>query len=115
MVIHPKARPIVWNRTLAPLAVAFGFGIELCEPRRANQKGSIENLVGWVKNSFFKVRRFQDREDLLVQLEEWLTEVNEERPCRATGEIPCVLLLEDPADRRQSAGFGFLAGPRRGQ
>ena len=87
-VIHPKATPIVWNRTMAQLAVDFGFGIELCEPRRANQKGSIENLVGWVKNSFFKVRRFQDREDLLAQLAEWLTEVNEERPCRATGEIP---------------------------
>ncbi len=28
------------------------------------QKGSVENLVGWVKGSFFKQRRFLDREDL---------------------------------------------------
>ena len=28
----------IWNQTLAQLAVDFGFGIELCEPHRANQK-----------------------------------------------------------------------------
>jgi hypothetical protein len=27
-------------------------------------KGSVENLVGWVKGSFFKQRRFLDRDDL---------------------------------------------------
>jgi len=28
----------------------------------------VENLVGFVKSSFFKVRRFQDKEDLRQQL-----------------------------------------------
>ena len=119
VVIHPKATPIVWNSTMAQLSVDFGFGIELCAPRRANQKGSIENLVGWVKNSFFKVRRFQDRADLLAQLSEWLTEVNEVRPSRATGEIPSVLLLEDQKRLRPVAvppedyalQFEVLVGP----
>lgn len=95
VVIHPKQTPIVWNRTLAQLAIDYGFGIELCEPRRANQKGSVENLVGWVKGSFFKVRRFHDFEDLLHQLTAWLREVNEERPCRATNVIPMVRLAEE--------------------
>jgi len=52
------------------------------------QKGSVENLVGWVKGSFFKVRRFHDREDLQRQLSAWLEEVNTQRPSRATNEIP---------------------------
>ena len=55
---------------------------------RPRQKGSVENLVGWVKGSFFKQRRFHDRADLLEQLSEWLHEVNTERPSRATGVIP---------------------------
>jgi transposase len=80
---------------VAQLAVDFGFGIESCEPRRANQKGAVENLVGWVKGSFFKVRRFHDRADLLAQLQEWLREVNEQRPSRANGEIPAVRLSEE--------------------
>lgn len=95
VVLHPKQRPVVWNRTMAQVAIDFGFAIELCEPRRANQKGSVENLVGWVKGSFFKVRRFQDRDDLLAQLSAWLTEVNNERPSRATCEVPAVRLLEE--------------------
>ena len=88
VVIHPKKEPIVWNRTLAQLSLDYGFAIELCEPRRGNQKGAVENLVGWVKGSFFKVRRFHDFEDLLQQLSAWLQEVNEERPSRATKQIP---------------------------
>src|SRR5437879_12785869 len=70
-------------------------GVELCWPYRAQQKGSVENLVGFVKSSFFKVRRFHDEEDLRQQLQEWHREVNEERPCRATGIIPAVGLAEE--------------------
>ena len=54
-----------------------------CAPYRANQKGSVENLVGWVKGSFFKQRRFHDRGDLVDQLREWLHETNDQRPNRA--------------------------------
>jgi len=79
---------IEWNPTFAHVPVDYGFGVELCWPRRANQKGSVENLVGWVKGSFFKVRRFHDREDLERQLMAWLEEVNTQRPSRATNEIP---------------------------
>lgn len=79
---------IEWNSTFARVPVDYGFGVELCWPRRANQKGSVENLVGWVKGSFFKVRRFHDREDLERQLIAWLDEVNTQRPSRATNEIP---------------------------
>jgi len=79
---------IEWNPTFAHVPVDYGFGVELCWPRRANQKGSVENLVGWVKGSFFKVRRFHDREDLEQQLIAWLEEVNTQRPSRATNEVP---------------------------
>lgn len=94
VVIHPKKEPIVWNRTFAQLAVDFDFGIELCAPRRGNQKRSVENLVGWVTGSFFKLRRFHDLADLRSQLREWLEEANHHRPCRPTGEIPAVLMAE---------------------
>ena len=95
VVTHPKKTPIVWNRTLAQLSLDYGFAIELCEPRRANQKGAVENLVGWVKGSFFKVRRFHDFDDLLQQLTAWLQEMNEERPSRATNVIPALRLAEE--------------------
>ncbi len=77
-----------WNPTFAGVALDLGLGIELCWPYSPEQKGSVENLVKWVKGSFFKPRRFLDEEDLLRQLQEWHVEVNTERPSRATGVVP---------------------------
>lgn len=84
-----------WNTSFAGVALDLGLGIELCWPRSPQQKGSVENLVGWVKGSFFKQRRFLDREDLLRQLREWLLEVNTQRPSRATGVIPVERMREE--------------------
>ncbi len=89
------ARPI-WNATLAQAAIDYGFTIELCTPRSPQQKGAVENLVGWAKKSFFRARRFADLEhDLPRQLAEWLLGVNEERPSRATKQIPAERLLAE--------------------
>jgi transposase len=84
-----------WNPVFAYATLEMGVGVELCWPYRAQQKGSVENLVGFVKSSFFKVRRFEDEEDLLQQLQQWHREVNEERPCRATDIIPALRLAEE--------------------
>jgi transposase len=91
VVGRKEGRPI-WNSVFQQAAFELGFVPELCAPRSGNQKGAVENLVGWVKGSFFKVRRFQDRADLEAQLAEWLLEVNHRRPSRATNEIPAVRL-----------------------
>jgi transposase len=84
-----------WNPVFAYAMLELGVGVELCWPYRAQQKGSVENLVGFVKSSFFKVRRFQDYDDLLQQLGDWHREVNQERVCRATGVIPGLRLAEE--------------------
>lgn len=76
------------DQTFAQVALDYRFAPELCYPKRPNQKGSVENLVGWVKGSFFKVRLFHDRTDRESQLAEWQEEANLSRPCRATNVIP---------------------------
>jgi transposase len=84
-----------WNPVFAYAMLEMGIGVELCWPQQPNQKGTVENLVGFVKSSFFKVRCFHDQEDLEQQLVAWHKEVNQERPCRATGVIPAVRLSEE--------------------
>jgi transposase len=84
-----------WNATFAYAALELGIGVDVCWPYRPQEKGSVENLVGFVKGSFFKQRRFHDLEDLHQQLGEWLREVNEQRPCRATRIVPAVRLAEE--------------------
>jgi transposase len=77
-----------FNATFAQAIVDLGVGVEMCAPRSGNQKGTVERLVGWVKSSFFKHRKFQDDADLQAQLDAWHIEVNTRTPSRATNEIP---------------------------
>ena len=94
---HEEGRP-VWNPVLAPVAIDYGFTIELCTPRQPQQKGAVENLVGYVKRAFFRARRFTDlTTDLPQQLAEWLVEVNTTRPNRATNELPSARLAAEHA------------------
>lgn len=95
VVISRKDSVIRWNDTFGQVALDYRFAPELCTPRRANQKGSVENGVGFVKGNFFKVRRFHDRADLEAQLVDWHREVNHERPSRATNEIPASRIEEE--------------------
>lgn len=88
VVLGRQDSRIEWNETFGQVALDYRFAPELCTPGRGQEKGAVENLVGFVKNNFFKVRRFQDREDLVQQLGEWLEQVNTIRPCRATGVPP---------------------------
>ena len=94
---HVDGRP-VWNATLGAAAIDYGFTVELCKPRRPQQKGAVENLVGFVKGSFFRARQFQDlTTDLPRQLAAWLVEVNTVRPCRATKAVPVARLAAEQA------------------
>jgi transposase len=95
VVVARKAELIVWNAVFGQVALDYRFAPELCWPRSGQQKGAVENLVGWVKGSFFKCRRFHDRADLEAQLVQWLVHVNTERPSRATHVIPAVRLAEE--------------------
>ena len=85
-VLHPYLRQLV-----AELNVL----VEPCTPRMANQKGAVENLVGFVKKNFFLAYQFTDRTDLLTQLPLWLHRINRERPSDATGEIPAHTLEQE--------------------
>ena len=102
-IVHKggKGRDVAsYNPTFAQAVLDIGVGIEMCAPRSGNQKGSVERIVGWVKGSFFKVRRFMDEQDLDAQLGAWLVEINTRVPSRATGIIPETRRLEELARLR---------------
>ena len=96
-----KGRDVeAWNATFAQAIVDIGVGVEMCAPRSGNQKGTVERLVGWVKGSFFKHRKFQDEGDLHAQLAAWHRTVNHETKSRATNVIPETKRLEELARLR---------------
>jgi len=81
--------------TCAGVALDLGLGVEGCGPYRPQENGSVENLVGWVQESFVTRRRVLDREDLERQLAAGHLEPNTERPSRATGVTPATRLAEE--------------------
>jgi transposase len=89
-----------YNSMFAQAIIDIGVGIEMCAPRSGNQKGTVEAIVKWVKNSFFKPRKFQDDADLEAQLVAWLEEVNQKTASRATGVIPEMRRQEELARLR---------------
>ena len=89
-----------FNATFAQAIIDIGVGVEMCAPRSGNQKGSVERLVGWVKSSFFKHRKFQDEADLRAQLAAWHVEVNTKTASRATNVIPEIRRQEELARLR---------------
>jgi transposase len=88
---------VKWNPTFSRFCVEAGIVPHATWPRRPQEKGAVENAVGFVKGSFFKAHVFEDRADLEKQLEAWHRRINDERPSRATGEVPRTRhLLERP-------------------
>src|SRR5438128_319106 len=90
-----------WNPTFARFATELGFHPELCDPHAPQQKGSVENLVKFVKTNFLPGRRFADDADLAEQGAAWCAEKNG-AVSQAHGERPRDGL---PAEQ---AAFGAL-------
>ena len=86
----------LWSPALRQFAAEFGFHPQACDPGAANQKGSVESLVKWVKGNFLAGRSFADDADLAAQTTDWLQQVNH-RPSDATGIPPMARLSEEAA------------------
>jgi len=86
----------MWTPALLHLAGEFRFHPQACDPHAANQKGSVESLVKWVKGNFLVGRHFADDPDLVAQAATWVAHVNAQ-PSAATGETPLSRLPAEAA------------------
>lgn len=97
IVTRREGAKVIWQETFAQFSAECGFSPMVTWPYRPQEKGAVENLVGFVKSNFFKVYRFKNRADLEQKLLEWHRWANDERPCDATKEIPRTrYMLEAP-------------------
>jgi transposase len=82
----------IWHPAFQKFAGEFGFHPSLCSPGAGNQKGSVENLVKYVKGNFLPGRRFHDDHDLAQETAAWLHQINAARVNQATEQLPHTLL-----------------------
>jgi transposase len=85
----------IWHPAYAKCAAEFGFLPDACDPGAGNQKGSVENLVKFVKQNFLPGRSFRDDAHLAEETTGWLDRVNLERESDATERTPAELLREE--------------------
>jgi len=83
-----------WNPAFARFAAELGFHPELCDPHAPQQKGTVENLVKFVKTNFLPGRTFVDDDDLGAQSAAWCAQKNGE-VSQAHRQIPRELLAEE--------------------
>jgi hypothetical protein len=82
------------SAALGPVSHLETSGLRMHARTQKRSLSGARDVVS-LKNSFFKVRRFHDRENLEAQLAQWHTEVNVERPSRATGVPPSARIGEE--------------------
>jgi transposase len=85
-----------WNPGFWRFATEVGFHPELCDPGAGQQKGSVENLVKWVKTNFLPGRSFVDDEDLAQQSLAWERD-KAVQVSQAHGQRPVDLLAQERA------------------
>lgn len=85
---HPVPGGPLFNPRFVDLAGLYGFEPRACKPARAQTKGKVERMVGYVKGNFFQYyREFEDLEHMNRLAERWLVEVADPRLHRKVNEV----------------------------
>ena len=81
VVLERRGDAIRFHPTWLELAAHYRFEPRPVAPARGNEKGRVERLIRFVRDSFFRARRFRDLDDLNDQADQWCSTRAAERPC----------------------------------
>jgi transposase len=88
---HKRGETPHWNPRYADFARDYRFEIVACNPRSPQEKGRVENGVGYVKKNFLAGRDFKDFVHIGLAARRWLDQTANQRVHRATGKTPHAL------------------------
>ena len=92
---HLPGRDIKYNPHYVDFAGHYGFRIVACNVRQPQEKGRVENGVGFVRKSFLKGRRLEPFELLNIEIRDWLDNTASQRIHGTTGRKPVDMLTEE--------------------
>ena len=81
VVLERRGDAIRFHPTLLELAAHYRFEPRPVAPARGNEKGRVERLIRFIRESLFHARRFRDLDDLNDQADQWCSTRAAERPC----------------------------------
>lgn len=88
-------QPPVFNRRYLDFSNHYRFGISACNVRKGNEKGIVENGVGYVKKNFLKGLEIQDFSHLKPACKDWLDTVANIRIHGETRKSPMELFQKE--------------------
>jgi transposase len=92
---HPYGGPTVFNPAYLDLAGHYGFQPKACAPRKGNQKGRVENGVGYVKKNFLSGLEITDFAPLNPAGRVWQETVANVRDHGETKRRPVDMFVEE--------------------
>jgi transposase len=95
VLAHPAGAAPSFNPTYVDFAQHYGFTIKACAPRRPQQKGRVENGVGYVKKNFLAGLELGEFAPLNPAARVWLDTVANVRLHGETGARPLDLFVEE--------------------
>lgn len=95
-VLHRMiGRAPVFNPRYLDFATTVGFSISACNPRKGNEKGRVENGVGYVKKNLLRGLEASDLPAVKLAATRWLTETANVRLHAETRQRPCDLFQKE--------------------
>ena len=94
---HPDAGPVVFNPRYLDFAAHHGFEPVACNRAKGNEKGRVENGVGYVKGNFLEGLDITSFEAVQAAGRLWLDQTANVRIHRATGRKPIERFEEERA------------------
>lgn len=101
---HPYGQPAVYHPRYLEFAAHYGFEIRACQPRRANEKGRVENAVGYVKKNFLAGLSLTSLSAVQNAAHLWMLEANR-RQHAATRRRPVDLFEEEKLRALPASGI----------
>lgn len=92
---HPVGGPVILNPNYADFAAHYGVKIKACGVRRGNEKGRVENGVGYVKKNFLAGLELSDLASLNAAARVWLDTVANVRLHGETKRTPMAMFAEE--------------------
>ncbi|MCK5354059.1 MAG: IS21 family transposase [Methyloprofundus sp.] len=92
---RPMGQAIVFNPKYLDFAHHYGFTIKACGVRKGNEKGRVENAVGYVKKNFLNGLELTQFNALNPAVKSWMDDVANVRIHGETRKKPVDCLAED--------------------
>ena len=97
----------VFNPKYLDFARHWGFEIRACNPRRGNEKGRVENAIGYIKKNFLNGLELPDFAALQPAAQLWVDSVANVRVHGETHQRPVDRFVEERAKLRPLNPAGF--------